>query len=118
MHQTNSFVESNTFNTFNGNVLKQPPEVFHKKKVFLKVSLIGTGKHLCQCLFLNKVAGPDLKISQKSQENTWARVSLLIKLKAQACDFIKKETLAQLSPVNPDKCLRNLFYRTTPGNFF
>ena len=35
-----------------------------------------------------------LKISQNSQENTCARVSVLIKL--QACNFIKKETLVQL----------------------
>ena len=36
------------------------------------------------------------EISQDSQENTHARVSLLIKLKAptSACNFIKKETLA------------------------
>ena len=37
-----------------------------------------------------------LKISQNSQENTSARVTLLIKLQAQACNFIKKETLAQV----------------------
>ena len=35
-----------------------------------------------------------LEISQSSQENTCARVSLLIKL--QACNFVKKETLAQV----------------------
>ena len=40
-----------------------------------------------------------LEISQNSQENTCARVSFLIKLQAsrtQACNFIKKETLAQV----------------------
>ena len=36
-----------------------------------------------------------LKISQHSQENTCARVSFLIKMQA-ACNFIKKETLAQM----------------------
>ena len=36
-----------------------------------------------------------LKISQNSQENTGDRVSFLIKLQAEACNFIKKETLAQ-----------------------
>ena len=36
-----------------------------------------------------------LEISQNSQENTCARVSFLIKLQA-ACNFIKKETLAQV----------------------
>ena len=48
-------------------VQKQPQEVFYKK-VFLK-------------------------IPQNSQENTCARVSLIMKLQAQACNFIKKETL-------------------------
>ena len=38
----------------------------------------------------------DLKISQNSQENTCGRVSFLIKLQAKACNFIKKETLAQV----------------------
>ena len=36
-----------------------------------------------------------LEISQNSQEHTCARVSFLIKLHAWACNFIKKETLAQ-----------------------
>ena len=38
-----------------------------------------------------------LKISQKFTENTCARVSFLIKLKEpEACNFIQKETLAQV----------------------
>ena len=37
-----------------------------------------------------------LKISQNSQESTHARVSFLIKLQPEACNFIKKETLAQV----------------------
>ena len=37
-----------------------------------------------------------LNISQNSQENTCARVSFLIKFEAEACNFIKKETLAQV----------------------
>ena len=37
-----------------------------------------------------------LEISQNSQENICARISFLIKLQAEACNFIKKETLAQL----------------------
>ena len=37
-----------------------------------------------------------LEISQNLQENTCARVSFLIKLQALACNFIKKETLAQV----------------------
>ena len=37
-----------------------------------------------------------MKISQNSQENTCQRVSFLIKLQAKACNFFKKETLAQV----------------------
>ena len=37
-----------------------------------------------------------LEISQNSQESTCARVSLLIKLQASVCNFIKRETLAQV----------------------
>ena len=36
-----------------------------------------------------------LKISQNSHKSTCARISFLIKLQAEACNFIKKETLAQ-----------------------
>ena len=37
-----------------------------------------------------------LEISQSSQENTCARVSILIKLQSKACKFVKKETQAQV----------------------
>ena len=37
-----------------------------------------------------------LEIPQNSQENTGDRVSFLIKLQAWSCNFIKKETLAQV----------------------
>ena len=37
-----------------------------------------------------------LEIPQNSQENTCVRVSFLIKLQAWACNFIKKEALAQV----------------------
>ena len=36
------------------------------------------------------------KISQNSQENTGTRVAFSIKLQAEACNFIKKEALAQM----------------------
>ena len=41
-----------------------------------------------------------VKVLQNSQENTCTRVSFLIKLQALACNFIKKETLVQVFPVN------------------
>ena len=41
-----------------------------------------------------------LEILQNSQGNTCARVSSLIKLQAESCNFIKKETVAQVFSVN------------------
>ena len=46
---------------------------------------------------------------QNLQENTCARVSFLIKLKAEACNFIKKETLAQVFLVNFANFLKTPF---------
>ena len=43
------------YNTYDNQ--KQPPEVFCKKGV-LRNFVKFTGKHLCQVLFYNKVAGP------------------------------------------------------------
>ena len=37
-----------------------------------------------------------LEILQNSQENTCVRVSFLIKCRPEACNFIKKETLAEV----------------------
>ena len=51
-----------------------------------------------------------LEISQNSQENTCARVSFLIKLQAEACNFIKKETLAQVSSCEFCKISKNTFF--------
>ena len=67
--------------------------------MFYKNSALGsfakfTGKHLCQSLFL-------------------------IKLEASACNFIKKETLAQVLSCEFCQISKNNFsYRTHPGNCF
>ena len=54
-----------------------------------------------------------LEISQNSQENTCARVSFLIKLQVEVCNFIKKETLEQVFPCEFCKISKNtFFYRT------
>ena len=54
-----------------------------------------------------------LKVSLDSQENTCARISFLIKLQAQACNFIKKETLAQVFSCAFCKIFNNnSYYRT------
>ena len=61
------------------------------KKGVLKNFAKFTGKHLCQSLFFNKVAG-------------------------NACNFIKKEDLAQVFfPVNFSKFSRTLFLQNTSG---
>ena len=52
-----------------------------------------------------------LEISQNSQENTSARVSFLIKLQAEACNFIKKETLAQLFSCDFCEVSKNAFFK-------
>ena len=51
-----------------------------------------------------------LEISQNSQENTCARVSFLIKLQASACDFIKKETRAQVFSWKFREISKNTFF--------
>ena len=51
-----------------------------------------------------------LEISESAQENTFARVSFLIKLQALACDFIKKETLSQMFSFNFCKISKNTFF--------
>ena len=56
-----------------------------------------------------------LEISQNSQENTCARVSFLRKLQTEACNFIKRETLAQVFSCEFYKISKNTFsYRTPP----
>ena len=56
-----------------------------------------------------------LEFSQNSQENTYARVSFLTKLQAEACNFIKKETMVQVFPY--EFCVfisKNTFSDRTP----
>ena len=51
----------------------------------------------------------------KFTENTCARVFFLIKLQAKACNFIKKETLAQVFSCEFCETSKNTFsYRTPP----
>ena len=58
-----------------------------------------------------------LEISQTSQEKTCARASFLIKLQSyrpEACNFIKKETLAQVFPCELCEISKNTFSYITP----
>ena len=57
-----------------------------------------------------------LEIAQKSQENTCAKVSFLIKLQASGLQPIKKETLAQVLSCEFCEISKNTFsYRTPPA---
>ena len=49
-------------------------------------------------------------MSQNSQQNTCARVSFLVKLQAQACNIIKKETLAQVFSFGFCEISKNTFF--------
>ena len=64
------------------------PEMFCEKGALWNFAKF-TGKHLCQSLFFNKVAG-------------------------QACNFIKKETLAQVFSCEFCKISKNIFSHRTP----
>ena len=55
-----------------------------------------------------------LEVLQNSLENTRARVSFLIKLKADACNFIKKEALTQVFYCRFFKMSKNTFSYRTP----
>ena len=57
-----------------------------------------------------------LKISQNYQENTSARVSFLMNL--QACNFIKKETLAQMFSFEFYEIFQTKFLKKTSGGCF
>ena len=47
---------------------------------------------------------------QKTQENTCARVSFLLKMQAEACNFIKKETLVKVLSCEFCKISKNTFF--------
>ena len=54
-------------------------------------------------------------MSQILQQITCVKVSFLIKLQAETCNFIKKETLVQVFSCEFSEMIRNTFsYRTPP----
>ena len=56
-----------------------------------------------------------LRNFSNSQENTCVRVSFLLKLQAEACNFAKKETLAQVFSREFCEISKNTFsYKTPP----
>ena len=55
-----------------------------------------------------------LEISQNSQENPCARVSFLVKLQAESCNFVKKEILAQVFSCGFCEISKSTFLYRTP----
>ena len=55
-----------------------------------------------------------LEISQNPQEYTCVRISFSIKLPAETCKFIKKETLAQVFSCEFCEYSKNTFFHRTP----
>ena len=51
-----------------------------------------------------------LEILPNSQENSCARVSFLIKLQVDTCNFIKKESLAQVFSCEFCEIFKNTFF--------
>ena len=72
-------------------------EVFCKKGVLRNFANF-IGKHLCQSLFFNKITGLGLQFI----------------LQAYACNFIKKQTLAQVFSCEFCKISKNTFFHGTP----
>ena len=54
-----------------------------------------------------------LKILRNSQENTCVRVSFLIRLQAEVCNFIEKDTLAQVFSREFCEICKNTFLQNT-----
>ena len=79
--------------------------------IIYKFKILLSSEAVARRCFVKKVF---LEISQNSQENTCVRVSFLIKLQTEACNFIKKETLTQVISCKFWEISKNTFYRTPP----
>ena len=79
------------FKGMSNKIQKHPPEVFYKKGVLRNFAKF-TGKHLCQRVFFNKVAG----------------------LRPQAFKFIKKDSLAKVFSSEFCEFSKNIFFKRTP----
>ena len=80
------------------------------------IYLINIGEHYPEAVSRRcSVKKVFLEISQNSQKNTCARVSFSIKLQTEACNFIKRATLAQVFSF---EFCEHLFLQNTPGGCF
>ena len=87
-HWLSSVIEKWWLFDYYGNGGSSRPEVFCKKGVLRNFAKF-TGKHLCQSLLFNKVVG-------------------------QACNFIKKDTLAQVFSCEFCEISKSTFFHRTP----
>ena len=79
------------------------------------IYLINIGEHYPEAVSRRcSVKKVFLEISQNSQKNTCARVSFLIKLQTEACNFIKKATLGQVFSLEFCEIFKNTFSYRTP----
>ena len=105
------------------------PEVFYKDGVLKKTRKIHRKIRYFTSLyykFLNRrhiskavaqrcsVKKIFLEISQNSQEDICAKVSFLIKLQVQACNLIKKDTLAQAFSCEFCEISKNTYFHRAP----
>ena len=75
--------------------------ILYTEAVNIKDKFLASGILYTEAVTLScSVRKVFLEILQNSQGNTCARVSSLIKLQAESCNFIKKETVAQVFSVN------------------
>ena len=99
---------------------KQPPEAFYKKTA-LKHFAIFTGKYLCWSLFLIKLQALKPPTLLKRDCNIGVAVNIAKFLRTpilknicerlpQACNVIKKETLAQVFSCEFCRILKNTFF--------
>ena len=104
---------------FCGNLRETIPRKSAETMHFHKISTLGNShsqvgdlEAVAQRCSVKKVF---LEISQNSEENTCARVPFLIKSQAETCNFIQKETLAQVFSSEFCEISKNTFsYRTPP----
>ena len=86
-----------------------------------KSTTVAPGKYLNLFKVNNKGNWTTSMTSQNSQENTFARVTFLMKLQADVCNFIKKETLAQMFCYEICEISKNTFFiehlRVTASDF-
>ena len=90
--------------------MKTLTEIKAMRVLFLRIFLSSMVQRLSEVTRRCSLNKGFLKISQNLQENTCVRVSFLIKLQGEACNFIKKETLVQMFLCEFCKIFKDTFF--------